>query len=119
MTEMICFYRTSFISHVDVILIMMLICITVGGYIFAASCAFLRKENGVGDNTDRMFHSEDSVGSRGKGREVVSVSCFEDFLYFCMHCLALISAYTACQCMWFLARSKRGCRFLLFFVITV
>lgn len=37
------------------------------------------KENGVGD---RMFHSEDSVGSRGKGREVVSVSCFEDFSLF-------------------------------------
>lgn len=38
-----------------------------------------------------MFHYEYLVGSRGKGRKVISVSCFEDFLYFCMHCLALIS----------------------------
>lgn len=39
---MICFYRTSFISHVHVILIMMLICVRVGGCIFAVFRAFLR-----------------------------------------------------------------------------
>lgn len=90
MTEMICFYRTSFISHVHVILLMMLICITAGGYIFAAFCAFLRgKENGVGDNADRMLHS---VGSRGKGPEVVSVSCFEDFPIF----LYALSCFDLC-----------------------
>ncbi|CAG06384.1 unnamed protein product [Tetraodon nigroviridis] len=50
------------------------------------------EENGVGDNADGMFQAGDPVGSPGKGREVVSVSGFEDFLYFCMHCLALISA---------------------------
>lgn len=30
------------------------------------------------------------------------LSCIGDFLYFCMRCLALIFAYAACQCMWFL-----------------